>query len=365
MLTCALLCAAMCFAQPTTAPTSAPTTRPRYELTVPPGFKMLNVNGRTALCAPADEAWVTSVLQDTGPATRPTTMPADMLTKVESARATVAKDMMDDLAISDKSLIDQMFDNDLIAPLTKMRDLKPPLFYLATTSQQLKDAVKGGWTNPRLYYNRVADDVSYSTAIELSIDRPIDDQLIVFVIDPARSEAERKTALSNVVMQNEAEVQRALSNESQAMVQGAFLRFIADKVIAPLEIKPGQEWFALGISGVLSVKYVAAVNGMQAEELVKFLTRDNPNNPIRSQTLDLLNPTPADQLRPEAIPAYLDAMRRKSVRVCADWFYKTGSESIPKSLSLIRQAKPADGPAMVKLIKEATGEDLTSALKPN
>jgi hypothetical protein len=37
-----------------------------------------------------------------------------------------------------------------------------------TSPQTLKEIVKGGWSDPHFYYNRVADDVAFSSALVLS-----------------------------------------------------------------------------------------------------------------------------------------------------------------------------------------------------
>src|SRR5687768_7556787 len=69
-----------------TAPTTATTQRPRYVMTIPPGFHKVEVGYRVALCEPADDAWVKKVLNDAPPTTMPTTMPADVIDRLNERR---------------------------------------------------------------------------------------------------------------------------------------------------------------------------------------------------------------------------------------------------------------------------------------
>src|SRR5947209_7832742 len=105
-LTALLLLGEIGIAQ-TTAPTSAPATGPattrraRWELVLPPGFVKLSVGDHLAICDAADEPWVKEALSSTTAATRPTTMPADLITRLNSHRPALLKQMTSDFGLSD------------------------------------------------------------------------------------------------------------------------------------------------------------------------------------------------------------------------------------------------------------------------
>src|SRR3954447_16127316 len=76
--------------------TTGPTTR--FVMTVPPGYERVTVGRYDALVRPNDKGWVTQALSTMKPATRPTTMPADLLKRVAESRAAVTKQIVADLA---------------------------------------------------------------------------------------------------------------------------------------------------------------------------------------------------------------------------------------------------------------------------
>jgi hypothetical protein len=132
----------------------------------------------------------------------------------------------------------------------------------------------------------------------------------------------------------------------------------------PLGLKADQAWLALGVTGFLAARYSAPIIGVQQDELIAAMTADRRRNTIRAATIDLLHPTPASNLREQYVPLYLDAMRRKSTLVVQDWVAQAGDDAIPKTLAALRQTKPADGPALLKLIQQTTGVDLSQNLAP-
>src|SRR5436190_16952581 len=70
---------------PDPAKPGAATTSPApYVLIMPPGFEKVTVAGHTALCEPNDREWVKKTLEQIKPATRPTTMPADLLARTKA-----------------------------------------------------------------------------------------------------------------------------------------------------------------------------------------------------------------------------------------------------------------------------------------
>jgi hypothetical protein len=61
---------------------------------------------------------------------------------------------------------------------------------------------------------------------------------------------------------------------------------------------------------------------------------------------------------------YVQAMRRKAVAAVNRWAKEKGDASLTKVLAAVRANKPADGAALVKLIQEQTGVDLSKDLAP-
>jgi hypothetical protein len=349
------------FAQ--TQPSTAPTTRPRIEATVPPGFAKVVVGSRQVFTEPANEAWVKEILTKTGPATRPTTLPSDLVGKIKGAREQVAQQLLNELGIKDKSAIDKAFDERMLATLAKYDNFHPPLFMLVCSNVKLKEIVKAGWTNPRYYYNRALDDVAFSTALSLSIDQPMDDQVLPVLYPDAATDEQKKETLTQAIYGVEASLLRSMSDDAQNGIQMSVAGLIGEQVIVPLDLKPGQEWLGFGISDFYSYGCATQIIGVDFDVVLKGLTTANPNNPIRGDMIDLLHPTPANQLRQEAAPYYVDAMRRKSDRVFAQWLKDAPQGSLLKVIDAVKAQKPADGDALLKIVKDVTGVDLTAALR--
>jgi hypothetical protein len=64
-------------------------------------------------------------------------------------------------------------------------------------------------------------------------------------------------------------------------------------------------------------------------------------------------------MRPAAVPYYNQALRRKAVSVVATLAQKGGDGALTKVVAALRTKLPADGPALVKMIQETTGVDLS------
>ena len=177
------------------------------------------------------------------------------------------------------------------------------------------ELVHGGWTDPRFHYNRAADDVAVYSNVDLSIQHAMDDVLIPALYDPDATPEKRTTMFQLQVDRNEANIAASLSMQGMIMLQSGLVAAIDDATIKPLDLQPGQEWLGIGIEGLLSTRYITQLNGMRNEDLLKVLTEDDPRNPIRASTVNLIHPIPADQLREAYAVAYVDALRRRSVTV--------------------------------------------------
>ena len=360
------LCTATAPAQeqlPTTLPSAAPTTRPRHVAQVPPGFNRLELDGRTFFVMPQEEPWLRRAVAEMTPATMPTTMPADLLANLGARRASLRQRMAFDTGIAPAD-VDQYLDQRLKVFLGHMDAIRPPVIYLVAAPQQVKDAMKAGWTDPRYRYNRAADDVNYSTTVNLTLEETADDMVLpLFFADSEPPEARQKRIAAEI-RATEGRILNAISLRVQSMMMVAMVELISAKVLDPLGLKPDQEWFGVGVAGVLGAKYVALLTGMSEARLLNDMTRPIPQNPMRPSSLDLLHPTNLSDVRPEWIEAYTDAYRRRSMMVVWRLLAKAGEGSIAKVIVAVKKAPPADGPALVQIIKDVTGADLTSELQP-
>ena len=349
---------------PATLPSAQqPATRPRHVAQVPPGFERLELDGRTFFVMPAEEAWLRRAVAEMTPATMPTTMPADLVANLRARRATLRQRMVFDTGIAPAD-VDEYLDQRLTVFLSRMEGLRPPIIYLVASPQQVKGAMKAGWTDPRYRYNRAADDVNFSTTVNLTLDEGGDDMVLpLFFADEEAPEARQKRVAAEM-RAAEGSILSAVSQRAQSMMMVAMVELISAKVLDPLGLKADQEWFGVGVAGVLGAKYVAILTGMSEARLLNEMTRPIPANPMRPTSLDLLRPTNIEDVRPEWMEAYTDAYRRRAMMVVWRLLAQAGEGAIAKVIAAMKQAPPADGPALVQLIKDVTGVDLTNELRP-
>src|SRR5688572_24949421 len=86
-------------AAPASQPATAP--RPRYEMKIPPGFKVLEINGRKIVVEPADEGWVQTALGKVAATTKPSTQPAQLKARLDEKRSALLTQIAKDLALAD------------------------------------------------------------------------------------------------------------------------------------------------------------------------------------------------------------------------------------------------------------------------
>src|SRR5450432_293523 len=342
-------------AQPATSTAPA-----RHEVVVPAGFNRITVSGRNVLIDPKDSDWIQQTLTALAPTTMPSTMPADMFAKFSAQRENIKKRMIADLAISDPQIVDKFFDEKLQPRLKQFVDYHPPIFYLITSHQRLKEIIKAGWTDPRFYYNRAADDVEISAAFNLSVDKPGDDILLPVVYDPADPLEKKQSVLADQIHSAERGISDAIANRAMIVCQVAMVDLVVTQMVDASKVKPDQTWVEIGLAGVLSAQYSAAITGIDSQAMLEVMSSDNRRNPIRSGTIDLLHPTPVSDMRPQAVSAYTDAYRRKATRVMMDWLKRAGDGATAKLIVSLRQNAPADGDALVKQIQQVSGVDLTA-----
>jgi hypothetical protein len=358
-----LLCVLSGVAPAQPAPSTAPSAGRLYTLVMPPGFEKLTVGAHTAICQPNDVEWVKKALAEVKPATRPSTMPADLLKRVTETRPAVVKQMVADFALPDDKEPNRLFDEKLLPTLTKLDQLKPPVYFLVCTREKLRELSSGGWGEPRFHYNRVAGEVSIDDHVYLSIDRPMDDAVLVGYYAEKDPIDHRIKGLAAATQKLDADLLRMISDQSQPLVFNLTAQHIGEHYLDPLKLRRDQQWLALGAAGYFAAKYAGQLTPYAKEQWLKDITFENPRYPVSSRGIDLTRPAEESTLRPVAIPFYTQAMRRKSIGAVAKWAEKSGDASVTKVLSAVRANKPADGAALVKLIKDLTGEDLSKDLR--
>jgi hypothetical protein len=345
--------------QPPAAPAAAPANPPRFQFVMPAGFEKVVVAGHTAVCQPQDVAWVRQALGEVKPATRPTTMPADVLRRIKENRAAVTRQMVTDFAAPDEKGPNRFFDDLLIPTLTKLDELRPPMFLLVCTQEKLRQLVADGWGEPRFRYNRVANEVSYDDRISLAIDRPMDDNVLPAIYgekDAAEAKAKRLTAQ---VQKLDLDLVRSIANESLPAVFNRLGQFIDEEYFAPLKLRRDQLWLAMGVNGYFSGKYGSQLTGYARESWVRDVTYEDRRFPVSAGAIDLTHPVEESALKPGAGPYYAQAMRRKAVAAVVKWVEKAGEGSVTKVIVALRKGVPADGPGLVKLIKDVAGVDVS------
>ncbi|MDB5323128.1 MAG: hypothetical protein JWN40_4759 [Phycisphaerales bacterium] len=344
-------------------PATAPAVPP-YRLVLPPGYEKVTAAGHTALCLPADAEWVKKALTETKPATRPTTMPADLLKRVTDNRAAIVKQMVADLALPDDKQPNRVFDEQILPTLKKLDALKPPVYFLICTREQLRELTKAGWGEPRFHYNRLANEASVDDNIVLSLDRPMGDSVLpVFYTEKETPDTHIKN-LAGGVQQFETEMAMRISQQSQPLVFNLLAEHIGQSYFDPMKLRRDQQWLALGVTGYLTSKYAGQLTPSVKEDWLKGMTFDDPRFPVSAKAIDLAHPVEETAMRPMAVPYYNQALRRKSMMVVVKWAEKGGDASITKTVAAIRAKPPADGATLVKLIQDTTGVDLAQDVAP-
>lgn len=342
------------------APASAPTTAPAppRKVNVPPGLKALSVNGRNVFCEAADEAWVTAALNKLEARPKPATLPATLLQKLTDQRTSLLQQLAKDLALKDLTAAAAQYDTQLVKAIRTLDNYKPQIYYLVATPDRMASLMRDGWTDPHFYYNRAADAVTFSTGGLLNTDRPQDDVLFPAAYDKGATPEKKTEGLELAINETEKSIGSSIEIKARTTIGAALAQLVQDYGVKPLDLKDDQVWFGYGIAQVLSAKYLAQITNDSFPALMDMLTEELAANPLRMSAIDLLHPIDQNSLRNDALPAYYDTVRRKSARAVRFLIEKGGEGVLPKAISAVRDKKPANGDAMVKLIQESTGVDL-------
>jgi hypothetical protein len=355
---------------PATTTTTAPTTqRAPYRVTIPPGFVRLTADGafwpRVVLCNQIEADWIKAAMSPPGPATRPTTMPTDLLVATKQKRDTLIARIADDLAAPDPSLIATQVDQKILALAQKLAEMQPSLIFIVADTDELRDAVRGGWANREFDYNRAANvPVFRGGHLDLALDRPGDDTLFPVFFDPSSPQADRIKKINSAIRSDESAAAASVSDRSLALVQSRLAALAADVLNPIVKPQPDQQWFYVGLVSDCSARWIALITGSDADAMIHILARPDRYNPVRAAALDLLHPPELKNLRPGAVQPYEDAFRRRALALFDDWLRQSGPQGLHKTIAALRANPPADGPALLKTIKDVTKIDLTPALAP-
>jgi hypothetical protein len=334
----------------------------RKILVVPPGYEKVTVAGHTALAEPNDVPWVKQALTDTKPPPKNGVSPADMIQTLVDKRAALTKQMVTDLALSDDKEINEFLDTKVIATLKKLDETRPPVFYLVTTQEKLRDLTKTGWGEPRYHYNGVANAAAFDDSLPFSIDKPMDDTVLpAFYSDKDAAEVRTKNLAAG--LQNlEATLAANAARQANPAVFNLFVQFIQEKQMDPLKLKRDQSWLGMGLSNFLAAKYTSVVTNVAKDRMLAELTSEPNLFPVSARSIDLVHPLEESAMKPVAVPYYTVSMQRKATAVVAVWINTAGEAAIPRTLTALRAKMPADGAALVKTIQEVTGADLAKYL---
>jgi hypothetical protein len=364
-----MLAMLICIAAAQGAESAAPATEPAPEASahkaeIPPGFHVVTSGGRSAICRPPDDAWVKDVLALIAPATRPTTLPSDIVGLIDQRRAELTSSMVQDLALTDSKLVDDFLDNKLIPRLNKIGAIKPTVYYFVATRPQVADALDGGWSDPRFHYLRFDHDVEYSSVALLTAEKPMDDFVWWVEIRDGDNAATRRDTLIGEVRFFEHGVIDHLSMYGNNEAEHLFEQFIHDNVIHPLKLSGRLDWFDFGVSNIFAIKYAAMVTGVPRRQWTDELI-GRPGQIRPYVRLDLINALDPAEIRPEYLAAYDRALLPKGALVIDSWLASKGDGALAKALPALRQRTPATPQELIDVVKKTTGYDLTPLMQPD
>ena len=347
----------------TTGPAATTQTVERWQLTLPPGFERVQAGGYTLLCAPQDKAMVLEAMNTFTPATGPTTMPAELLARLEQNREAVLKAMGQDFAIKDISAVRERLGTELDGELKKLNDFHPPVFYLVTTEARLKQVLRGdGWKCPGLYYNPLADTLVPTTRIRMTTERPMDDAVLPVLLAADEDAGKRGERVRNAVRESQREIQEMVSGRAMFVTQVSFVEVVMKEVFASLKLPLDQDWLGIGLAGVTSADYAQSIIGSEKKELLLLLAAELRQNPLKIRSIDLLHPVEPGALRKQYVAAYADAFRRKSMRAVIKMLKGDGRSKLPALITSLREKPCVSGQELVARIRSVVGVDLTGDL---
>jgi hypothetical protein len=271
--------------------------------------------------------------------------------------------MLKDLPTLNPSQVEKFIDETLLPQLKDLTEVRPRMVFLVSPAEHLKRAVRDGWTDPRVRYNRVADQLELDRTVALTGPNSAE-STVAALFDPADAIQQRTTLLAQYMVSTEEQVQQQIAARATTATLIAFAGFIADSGLKDLPKAEDQAWMQVGLTNTLAARYVSMVHGSPDVQFIEALIVGPAQSPVQAAAVNLLNPVPLSSIRDEFVPAHVDARRRKSIAVMYMWLRDAGDEKLVPTLEAATRARPADGATLVKVIKDASGVDLTAALQP-
>ena len=313
-----------------------------HKAQVPPGFHVLTVGDRSVFCAGGDGAWVKPVLESVPPATRPATMPSDVVSALQQRRSELTAQILQDLALDDHKAVDEFVDGKLLAALAKVGAMKPAVYYFPATREEIADLMDAGWSDPRFHYIRFAHDISYAPTVRIPTEGPMDDLVLWAEIHDGDAPATRGDVLAAQIKRYEDAMANHVSMLAVNQTEHLLEAFIHEKVFDPLKLPAKLMWVDFGASNVFAVKYAALLTGIPRQTWIERLI-GRPDEPRPYVRMDLINALDPAQIRPEYLAAYDQALLPKGALVIHTLLSKAGDGAgkSPASLACPHPANPA------------------------
>jgi hypothetical protein len=321
-------------ATPATSP-DAPAT----QLVVPDGLVLTEIEGHRILSRPEDVEWIRAILQNLEPATRPTTMPADVLSRLDAERDAIVRGLTADLDLADDAPATKFIDEELRPALAKLNAFDLPLVFLVCPHQTLVEVVRGGWGEPQFHYNRLMDDVRYTPGVNVPLDGSGGPVIVPAVYKDDATDEDRAELLRRAVRGSESGTLDAISRKGALLVESQLTDFVAGQAVAAMKLSKQHEWFGVGVIGLFGGKYASLLLGIERERWMEAGTRDLPRTPVRMGSIDLLNPTDPADLREQIVPIYIETLKRKATLVLWQLARKDGDAAVT---ALIKRVKAKD-----------------------
>ncbi len=353
-------------AQAQTAPQPAtnPATRPAVKIVIPEGYVRIEVAGRSFICLPADQAWVTEGASRAKVISSPSTKPTDLLQRIEAKRELFIASMLKDLPTLTPSQVSHVLDQQIIPGLKQVANLRPVMVYIVSPGEHLKQALRHGWKDQRFRYNAVSDTLDFDRSVSLNPGGASDESAVAALFNPSDTVDQRTSALAQYIADTEAQVQQQIAGRGTTLALVNVADFIARDALAQLPRNEDQVWMVAGLSNVLAAKYVSTIHGSPWAQFIEALITSPQTTPVNAAGLDLLKPTPISSLKEEYVQPNLDGRRRKAIAVMYVWLRDVGDAKLMPTIEAVERARPADAETLVRIIKDVSGVDLTDSLKP-
>ena len=179
--------------------------------------------------------------------------------------------------------------------------------------------------------------MDYSDNVDISIDHPMDDQVMWVDIHDGDTASQCSDALVEEIADFEARYPLAVSLYAQSGTRNVLADYVLRKVFGPIKLAPTEQWFSHSAAELYAIKYATYLSGSWRRGLVLALLRGDPRNPLDWQPLDLVHPLDPTSMWPDYLKIYNNAVMRKGSFVIDQWMTKGGDEVMAKTLPVMRE----------------------------